>query len=363
MTSDLQSTSTETVSPASAARPPLPHEATTIEKRRNRFPVQALQSRKVRIALAAYLVAAVFGVGYVLTRTVASGQSQAVALAVAIGAALPLVLGFVGERISSIKTPWVEVSLAAATVPTSTDIPSDELNRVTSSGSFELAQQLRRLIAAPGSQLLEIDLRAGDYWWPTRLFLFSALLSDYTDVCRLVFVQGVSRQYIGMADPAAVRGRLEATIPGLNAAYAAARASAITAAINGEPGPRPLDGPQPAGPTVAPPDQRLDYSRIVEWTVLQWPQAVRIYAHLDEVEQPDRVGRSWLARSLGDDLRWAAITTDGGPTGTLLRYRIITMPEDFVALVTADRLENVVSRCSLAASIASSHLAQQLDGP
>ena len=360
MMSDQQSTSTETESPTSAARPVLPDDA---ENHRNRFPAHALQSRKVRTALAAYLVAVVFGVGFLLTRAVASGQSQAVALAVAIGAALPLVLGFVDERISSIKTPWLEVSLTVATVPTSTDIPSDELNRVAATDSFELAQQLRRLIAAPGSQLLEIDLRDGDYWWPTRLFLLSALLSDYTDVCRLVFVQGVTRQYIGMADPAAVRDRLEATIPGLTAAYAAARASAITAAINGEPGPRPLSGLEPPGPAVARPDQRLDYSRIVEWTVLRWPQAVFKHAQVHEVEQPDRVGRAWLTRSLGDDLRWAAITTDGGPTGTLLRYRIITMPEDFVALVTTGRLDNVVSRCSLAANIASSNLAQQLDRP
>lgn len=122
-----------------------------------------------------------------------------------------------------------------------------------------------RLIAAPGSQLLELDLRDSEYWWPTRLFLLSALLTDYTDVCRLVFVQGASRQYVGMADPAAVRRRVETTIPGLDSAYLAARASAISAAINGGPGPGPLGDPRPAAPAGLAPNQRLDDDRIVEW--------------------------------------------------------------------------------------------------
>lgn len=55
--------------------------------------VQALQSRKVRIALAAYLVAVAFGIGYVVARAVVSGESRVVALAVAIAAALRLCLG------------------------------------------------------------------------------------------------------------------------------------------------------------------------------------------------------------------------------------------------------------------------------
>lgn len=83
----------------------------------------------------------------------------------------------------------------------------------------------------------------------------------------------------------------------------------------------------------------------------------------DETQQPDRVGRAWLARSLGEGLRWSAIATDGGPTGTLLQYRIVTMPEDFVALVTDGSLVGVISRCSLATSIAASRIAQQLAGP
>jgi hypothetical protein len=321
-----------------------------------------IRSNRVKAGLAAYLVAAVFVLGYFLTRVVANGETPWVALGVAIAVAVPLVIGLIGNRIGSIKTPWIEVSLTAATVTTSTAIPTDDINNtaLNASGGSDLAQQLRRLITAPGSQVLELDLRDNNYWWPTRLFLVSALLRDYTDVRRLAFVHGPRRVYVGMAEPDAVCRRVELGTPGLSAAYAAARESAVSAAIDGEQGPQPLRAARPA-PSAVVTGRRADDARIVEWIVRQWPEAVQMYAGMpSEIAHPDRVGRSWLAHTLGDDLRSASLAATGGLPDVLTQYSILVGVEPFVALVSDGQLSRVVSRDRLASSVAIACLRQQL---
>jgi hypothetical protein len=184
--------------------------------------------------------------------------------------------------------------------------------------------------------LLELDLRDGNYWWPTRLYLLAALLSDYTRVERLVFVQGPSRRYVGMAEPKAIRLRIEVALPGLDLAYASARQQALQNAI------------QPPVPAMRP--ARLDVAQIIEQLVRAWSQQVQTF----------RPRRSWLSHTLDADLRWAAITISGGPGDAMLQYRLLTAQDDFIALVVDDRLTNVVSRCQLAIDVATAYLGAQL---
>lgn len=333
----------------------------------------ALDSRRVRLAIAAYLVTVVFGVGYVVARLLAVGESPLVAVAVAVGAglvlALPLAIAFVGDRVNTVKFPGGEVVLtAAAQVTVATTIPSDELNpsgALVSSvldpdSRSGLALQLRKLIEAPGAALLEVDLRDGDYWWPTRLYLLAALLKDYTDVRRLVFVQaGAAREYIGMAKPSAVCRRVELAMPGLHAAYVDARQQAVADVIAGQALPMPFGAPTPPMPAqpVAP---VVNDPQIVEFTAAKWPMAVSRYRHVGEGAIVQRVDRSWLVATMGDDLQWSAVRVDGGPSGPLMQYRLITTVDEFIALVIDGRLEGVVGRCRLATSVATSYLTWRL---
>lgn len=333
-------------------------------------------SRKAKVAIAAYLVAVLFAVGFIVARM--AGQSLSIALGAALVVAGPPAIALIGDRITSIKLGGVgEIALAAASVPVVETVPSDELNNLhpilsSSSGvgldsgvgpdSGEgLVSGVRKLIEATDSQLLEVDLRDGSYWWPTRLFLLAALLKDFTDVRRLVFVLHAreGREYLGMATPSGVCRCIELALPGVKAAYAVARESAFVDLMSGHTSPTQFAAQPPVMPypPVAP---TVDDLRVVEFTAAKWPDAVYRFRQVKEWDVEQRVSRPWLAKTLGGELRWAAIRFDGSPLSPLLQYRVITSSEDFTALVTDRRLIRVVGKFRLATSIATVYLSWQL---
>jgi hypothetical protein len=46
------------------------------------------------------------------------------------------------------------------------------------SGEEALVEQITQAIVRPEQELLELNLRGGDYWWSTRLYLVAALADD-----------------------------------------------------------------------------------------------------------------------------------------------------------------------------------------
>jgi hypothetical protein len=327
--------------------------------------------RKVRVALAAYLVTIVFGVGFLVARLIATDESRFVAVGAAVVLALPLAIAFVGDRVTSVKFPGGEVVFAAVTIPVASTIPSDALNPsdpVAESASnpdsrSALASRLRQLIEAPGAPLLQVDLRDGDYWWPTRLYLLAALLKDYTDVQRLVFVRGgPGREYVGMARLSATCRRIENALPGLDAAYADARLQAVDDVIRGATQPSRFGTASQAATQPVTPRAPVDEALVVEFVAEKWPMAVESHRLVGERDIEQRVDRPWLASIMGDDLRWSAVEVDGSPGGPLLQYRLITAADDFIALTIGKKLEGIVSRSRLATSVATTYLEWRLAG-
>jgi hypothetical protein len=58
-----------------------------------------------------------------------------------------------------------------------------------------------------GAKYIEVNLGKGKSWWSTRLYLLASLAFDYTQIRRIVFVDGEKR-LIGMASPLAVKRAL-----------------------------------------------------------------------------------------------------------------------------------------------------------
>lgn len=168
------------------------------------------------IALVCYAIVAVFGVTYGIVRLASPGNSVSVAVVWGICAAGPLALAFVWERLSGFKVFGVEVTLAQVVVPVDSTLAAVLSEQQYFSGYPEIFRLIDKVIGNPDIELLEINLRATAYWWSTRLYLQAALVEDYTNIQRLVFVdRGAERRYVGMARPGEVRKAL-AQLPGLN---------------------------------------------------------------------------------------------------------------------------------------------------
>jgi hypothetical protein len=157
-----------------------------------------------------YAIVIVFGVTYGIVRAVSTGASNATAVIWGICVAGPLALAFVWERLSGFKVFGVEVTLAQAFVqidPTlATALSAEQQYFSDDPAIFGL---IDKVIGNPDTELLEINLRTTKYWWSTRLYLQAALAEDYTNIQRLVFMDGdKDRRYVGMASPGVVRKAL-----------------------------------------------------------------------------------------------------------------------------------------------------------
>jgi hypothetical protein len=184
--------------------------------RRRIAPLPPSWRRTGGIALVCYAIVVVFGVTYGIVRLASSGTSVSVAVVWGICAAGPLALAFVWERLSGFKVFGVEVTLAQAVVPVDSTLAAALSEQQYFSGEPEIFGLMDKVIGNPDIELLEINLRATGYWWSTRLYLQAALVEDYTNIQRLVFVdREAERRYVGMARPSEVRKALGQP-PGLN---------------------------------------------------------------------------------------------------------------------------------------------------
>jgi hypothetical protein len=83
----------------------------------------------------------------------------------------------------------------------------------------DLVEQMTAIVQ-PGVKLLEMNLRDGDYWWSTRLYLLAALAHDMSDVDAFVFLRGGDdRRFVGLSSPSVVRRAFAAREPYLEMRY------------------------------------------------------------------------------------------------------------------------------------------------
>ena len=174
--------------------------------------------RLARTALVCYVIVAIFGATYLIVRLVSPDASASTAVIWGICTAGPLALAFVWERLIGFKAFGVEFTLAQAFIRVDrtldTALSASEQQYFT--GREAIFGLVDHVIKNPKIELLELNLRTTQYWWSTRLYLQAALVEDYTNIKRLVFVDGDSqRRYVGMAAPGEVRKAL-AKPPGVD---------------------------------------------------------------------------------------------------------------------------------------------------
>ena len=175
--------------------------------------------RAVRRVISGYAVVAIFAVTYLLAREIDPELSLSEALVPAALVAAPLVVALLGDRISGVKLPWIEISLSEVRVEINGDLSStiQKFSSVDADERLEIGRRIGELIADPdGIVLLRADLGDGKAWWSTRIFLLAALASDYTGIQRIVFVdEGARQHFIGLSTPMSARLALARRFPRL----------------------------------------------------------------------------------------------------------------------------------------------------
>jgi hypothetical protein len=174
--------------------------------------------RRVRVVIAGYGILILFAIAAGLTRWLA-GATPRVALITGAAVAAPVLIAYVGERITEVKALGVQISLADVAVPIDVDVSSAVMTIVQAGGDAraELLATFESVIRKR-LRLLQIDLRDEDYYWSTRLYLVARVAEDFTEVERLVFVRN-GEQFVGLAEPSAVRRRLSSLFPAYQVAY------------------------------------------------------------------------------------------------------------------------------------------------
>jgi hypothetical protein len=281
-------------------------------------------------------------------------------------AAAPLLIAFIGDRITTIKGFGVEVSLSQVTVDVAGDnsavapdlsdavMPSQEPE---GSQAADLASPFTSLIEEQ-SKLLRINLRNGQYWWSTRIFLVAAIAQDFTNVKAIVFVQrGDEQLFVGITTPRAVRARLCAIFPIYEVAYRIARSASAAEALNdadGKESAQILHALQPVLGQVRQPTHE-----VVDILQRRWEDALAAL-NQPEYEIQQAVGSNEIQEWLRGDLDTKSFSD--GPLTTLQQYRIISHDQRYAALTDdRGRLDSVVGRDELAVMLSTGYLEKKLD--
>ena len=246
----------------------------------------------------------------------------------------PLALPFVWHRLKTLKAFGVEVSLEIVTVPIDSALAEALSANQYFSGERHLLQVISTAVQKPNLQLIEINLRSKPYWWSTRLYLQAALLDDYSQVKRLVFVEGdSSRRYVGMAKPRDVRRALAERKPALERLYQdiVVKRTGVTA-------------PEAAGDPV-------------QASIYLWASGG--IDNVPEEQFKELITADSLRSVLGARLESASVSHTG-PENPLLHYRILERTTQFVPIVVDNRLERVIDAAALARRLSIAVLEQQL---
>jgi hypothetical protein len=281
-----------------------------------------------------YVAVAIFIGAIVTVRYCWPDVPWPIALTVAAVIASPVALALIWNRVTNLRLFSLEITLREFAVFVDQDIAADVQDQ-RSSGTKALVFQIGEALEKQSATLLEINLRNGKYWWPTRLFLLAALADDYMKIDQIVFVEGApDRRYIGMATPRAVR-------KGLSEAFTEADYEAKYSKSQGYR--KPTDAGSPL---------RQKISDIC----FAWEE---MFGGIEAEEHSIAgrfIDRSRLQACLGKELDGAFVPWDGLVTPRL-QCHVLFRPTPYTPLVQDGLLKEVASRTQLAVRIAESALA------
>lgn len=149
---------------------------------------------------------------------------------------IPKLFQALGGKVSKLSAVGVTLEFASAGPSSGTLSASlDQIRQPTSTGPAPPSgvQSLVELArSAPAADYLVIDLRGGDAWLTSRLYLFATVLPKVLSLRCFVFIGDcgtVPRYFLGMASPGLVVSRLESEEPWLPKAMAEAQFQPVIA--------------------------------------------------------------------------------------------------------------------------------------
>ena len=176
--------------------------------------------RAAPVAVAAYFVVVVFGLSFLFVRSRWPALGDVTVTTIAILVAAPLGIALLWPRLTGLKAFGLEVSLARSAVQTDAELVAAITEHQYFSGVENIIEQMRTAIVHRDTEILEVNLRNGEYWWSTRLYLLAALANDYSTIQAFAFVEhGVERKFLGMCSPAGVQKAIAKAYPALAVIY------------------------------------------------------------------------------------------------------------------------------------------------
>lgn len=232
---------------------------------------------------------------------------------------------------------------------TSWSAASADVRQLTSSQLFDSGSQtlFKELLSGQRADYAVIDLRSGQEWLTSRLFLFAVVLGEARGLRAFVFLEkdsGTRRRFLGTATPTNVRRRLGSRYPWFEEAFAKALSTAS----------------QPGSPFAA----------TESWRISQFAQNFVQAIQIDGVPTPDQEGsylkvkasgptpEKWehtdwldgerLEQDLGDALSVAYIEDSPDIPPEQVSDALLRRKSQFVAVVDSDRrFMSLVDRSSL----------------
>ena len=197
-----------------------------------------------------------------------------------------------------------------------------------SSEASEIGRLVDRLIfETPDRRVVQVDLRGGNYWWSTRLYLLAALLGELSGIEALAFIDGanVPKRFVGLASPVAVQRALGEVQVELEEAYRNAWISAVK--------------------------NTRTFNDRVHWIVEEYSRNLPA-----EIDIKNVVSAADLRKWLGTSLNIACVERSDSPVDIELVLALLESGGSLVPLSRRGELVSVVDRLNLAVRIAKNTL-------
>jgi hypothetical protein len=303
--------------------------------------------RRLSILVGGYLVVAAFGVATLVVGLWRKDLSTTELLVTSAVFAAPVALMFLWDRLTGAKVGPVEVSFVEVRAKLDLNV-ADQFQTFGPIAISDSRALLEKTIAgmrdSESSRLLVINLRDGDYWWSTRLFLLIALTDDYTRVETAIFVEGgPDMHFVGTANVSRTRQALIRHFPGYEMAYQYCL-EGVRGLHNSQTANPPLSGEEEVTRVV------LSWGNVVGSVLSKGSAPGRRRAPPPRLEGDlaDRVGRPSLVSWLPTELDTDSVEWDGLPFTDKLRYRVLGQSGHYAALTQDGRLKAAVDRVALA---------------
>jgi hypothetical protein len=293
---------------------------------------------KSLILAVGYVAVALFFGALVVIRALWAEIPWTSALLLAAIFASPLPLSMFWGQIASIKFPYLEVTLRDFSVYVDQVIAA-KIQDQHGSHSGEIVESIASIFEESDVELIEVNLRDGQYWWPTRIYLVAALVDDYTSIRMIVFVHGYpERKFIGMATPLAVRKAFANHFLTVDYELKYSRANADQRKLPW--GDEPLKG-------------------TISGICNTWEEVFMREGKEEQETFSKKVDRYLLQVYLNKDLDDSYICWDGQVT-RLLQYQILNRKADYTPLVQNGHLKEIAGQRQLAMRVAESVLKKQI---